>query len=248
MARGDNGRQALRRDLDSQAPGTTPQVTEEMRHSRNDAYEEIQKERERLLGSLHDTVLQSLEYIASGGYGSEPDPQTLRAVAAHAADDLRACLEGLHDEGEESCGLLDGLREVVAEARSLATADLQLVEGPNDGSVEGSDAAALTLAVREALTNVRKHARATRVVVYCESEHGQALVTVRDDGVGMERKRITGGGLGVRHSIIKRLADRSGSAAFESSPGCGTVVTLRLGDVEGVAEPGGQLRVGGAGR
>jgi signal transduction histidine kinase len=233
--------------LDSQAPGTTPQLTEDERRSRDDAYEEIQKERERLLGSLHDTVLQSLEYIASGGYGSEPDPQTLRAVAARAADDLRACLEGLHDEGEDSCGLLEGLREVVAEAQALAKADLQLVEGPNDGSVEGSDAAALTLAVREALTNVRKHARASRVIVYCESEDGQALVTVRDDGVGMERKRIRGGGLGVRHSIIQRLADHSGEASFESSPGCGTVVTLRLGDDEGVAQSGVQAGVAEAG-
>ena len=215
----------MRRDSDSQAPRT-----------RDEAYEEIQRERERLLGSLHDTVLQSLEYIASGGYGSEPDPETLRAVAARAADDLRACLEGLHDDGDESCGLVDGLREVVSEAQALVTTDLQLVEGPNDGSVEGADAAALTLAVREALTNVRKHARASRVVVYCESEDGTALVTVRDDGVGMERRRITGGGLGVRHSIIKRLADRSGDASFESSPGCGTVVTLRLGSAEHVTE------------
>jgi signal transduction histidine kinase len=170
-------------------------------------------------------------------------------VAARAADDLRACLEGLHDEGEESCGLVDGLREVVAEAQALATAELQLVEGPNDGSVEGADAAALTLAVREALTNVRKHARATRVVVYCESSDGQALVTVRDDGVGMERKRIgSGSGLGLRHSIIKRLADRSGSATFESRPGCGTLVSLRLGPTEDLDESVVETRAAEAGR
>ena len=229
----------MRRDSDSQAPVTTPQLKDDAPRSRDELYEEIRRERERLLGSLHDTVLQSLEYIASGGYGSEPDPETLRAVAARAADDLRACLEGLHDEGGESCGLVDGLREVVAEADALASADLQLVEGPNDGSVEGADAAALTLAVREALTNVRKHAQATRVVVYCESEAGQALVTIRDNGVGMDRNRITRrGGLGLRHSIIKRLADRSGNANFQSSPGEGTLVTLRIGGLEGVTESG----------
>lgn len=240
----------MRRDSDSQAPSTTPQLTDDtQRQGRDEVYEEIQRERERLLGSLHDTVLQSLEYIASGGYGSEPDPDTLRAVAARAADDLRACLEGLDADGGEPCGLVDGLREVVAEAQALATADLQFVEGPNDGSVDGSDAAALTLAVREALTNARKHARAERIVVYCESEAGHAVVTVRDDGVGMNRNRLSGGGgFGLRHSIIKRLADRSGSATFQSTPGEGTLVTLRIGGVEGVTESTVEPRVAGARR
>ena len=69
-----------------------------------------------------------------------------------------------------------------------------------------------------------------------------------DDGVGMERARIGGGsGLGVRHSIIRRLADRSGQASFDSSPGQGTLVTLRLGDGEHVELAGGP-RIREAGR
>ena len=228
----------MRRDSDSRAPSTFTQQEPEgpQDDGRSAAYEEIQRERERLLGSLHDTVLQSLEYIATAGYGSEPDPDTLRAVAARAADDLRACLEGLHDGGRESCGLVEGIREVTEEAATLAEAEIEFVEGPNDGSIDGSDAAALTLATREALTNARKHAHASRVVVYCESDDGKALVTVRDDGVGMEPLRIRSGGLGVRHSIIRRLADRSGSASFESSPGSGTLVTLRLRSAEHVVD------------
>lgn len=202
-----------------------------------EVHEELQRERERLLGSLHDTVLQSLEYIATGGYGGAPDVESLRAVAARAADDLRACLEGLHGDGEESCGLVEGLQEVVREARAFESFSIDFVEGPNDGSVEGADAAALTLAVREALTNARKHAHADRVVVYCESEGGEAVVSVRDDGVGMEQARVgRRSGLGIRHSIIRRLADRSGDACFESSPGAGTLVTLRLGPGEHVEE------------
>lgn len=238
----------MRRNSDSQAPPTAEQhQPQEDSQQRLLAYEEVQREREALLGSLHDTVLQSLEYIATGGYGSQPDPDTLRAVAARAADDLRACLEGLHDQGKDSCGLVQGIREIADEAKALTEADLEFVEGPNDGSVDGADAAALTLAVREALTNVRKHARADRVVVYCESEAGEALVTVRDDGVGMEPVRIRSGGLGVRHSIIRRLADRSGSASFESGPGCGTLVTLRLGACADAVESS-NGRPAGAGR
>lgn len=239
----------MRRDLDSQAPqeGRIP-GSSRAEAGGLEMHEELQRERERLLGSLHDTVLQSLEYIATGGYGGTPDIEALRAVAARAADDLRNCLEGLHEDGSESCGLVDGLAEVAREARAFNSFEIDLVEGPNDGSVEGSDAAALILAVREALTNARKHANADRVIVYCESDSGEALVTVRDDGVGMERARIGGGsGLGVRHSIIRRLADRSGQASFDSSPGQGTLVTLRLGNGEYLEHAGGS-RIGEAGR
>ena len=236
----------MRRDMDSQAPQTRPSPNSDAHEADAAEASEIQRERERILGSLHDTVLQSLEYIAAGGYGSEPDVEALRSVAARAADDLRACLEGLHGAGDESCGLVDGLREVVAEATELTPCKIDFVEGPNDGSVEGADAAALTLAVREALTNVRKHARASRVVVYCESETGEAIVTVRDDGVGMGHARV-GDGLGLRHSIIRRLADRSGSASFQSAPGAGTVVTLRIGSGEGVSESGSADQVASTG-
>jgi signal transduction histidine kinase len=182
-------------------------------------------EHDRIRAWLHDGPLQALDYIAAGGYGAGADPSDLLALAARAANDLRDFIEHLGDV-PETVPLAEGLRGVVAEARLFAQHQIELVIGPCDGSAAGPDAAALAAAAREALTNARKHARARRVVVYCEERLGAALVSVKDNGMGLEPSATPG--LGVHCSICDRLESRGGSARIEGT-GSGTLVTLTVG-------------------
>ena len=124
-------------------------------------------------------------------------------------------------------GLVDGLRSLAVAAREVSDTDVHVVVGPDDGSLEPTQAAVLVAAAREALTNVRKHARATRAVVYCEIAEGSAVVSVRDDGHGFD-PRTQPRGTGLRESIEGRLARVGGSALIESAPGAGTHVSLQL--------------------
>jgi signal transduction histidine kinase len=103
-----------------------------------------------------------------------------------------------------------------------------------DGSVYGAEAAALVGAVREALNNVHKHAHASRVIVRCETSEAGARVVVSDDGVGVDLAHAVAG-IGLRHSIIDRMASTGGHASVASEPGNGTLVTLTTGITEGVA-------------
>jgi signal transduction histidine kinase len=84
---------------------------------------------------------------------------------------------------------------------------------------------ALAGAVSEALTNVGKHAEASRVVVYAEPQDGQVFVSVRDDGVGFDTE-VVAEGLGLRGSVRQRLAAVGGRSAVRSTPGGGTEVQL----------------------
>jgi signal transduction histidine kinase len=84
---------------------------------------------------------------------------------------------------------------------------------------------ALAGAVSEALTNVGKHAEASRVVVYAEPQGGQVFVSVRDDGVGFDTE-VVAEGLGLRGSVRQRLAAVGGRSAVHSTPGSGTEVQL----------------------
>src|SRR4051794_30351435 len=175
---------------------------------------------------LHDTVLQTLEYLAAGGYADEPDPQRLMQVAADAADELRAYVEGRAPAAAPT--LADGLRLLVGREARLAAHEVRLVIRRDDGSLRGSAAEDAVAAVGELLTNVRKHAAARRATVRCDVADGVAVLEVSDDGVGFE----TGGaavGTGLRVSVAARMAAHGGSAHVRSRPGAGTLVRLRLG-------------------
>lgn len=180
-------------------------------------------ERRRLRCALHDATLQTLEYLGNDGYDSVLAREEIVALAERARRDLLAAV----DEPVVACELLPGLREVVSETRATAGLEVELVTGEVDESVHGEEAAALVAAVREALNNVRKHARAQRVVVQCEATEGEARITVRDDGVGFDPSTATSG-VGLVSSIADRVTEHGGRARLHSAPGRGVLVTLTM--------------------
>jgi signal transduction histidine kinase len=187
---------------------------------------------QREVGAMvHDTALQALEYLACDGYGAELDADTVRKVGNDAAVELRGHL--LRLGAPEPCELVSALEQVVSTAQRRGTVEVKMVTELH-GSVYGAEAAALVGAVREALNNVHKHAKASRVVVRCETSEAGARVVVSDDGVGVDLAHAVAG-IGLRHSIIERMASTGGHAAVASEPGNGTLVTLTTGTTQGVA-------------
>ena len=180
---------------------------------------------------LHDTALQALEYLACDGYGAELDAATIRQVADDAAVEMRGNL--LRLGVEEPCELVSSLEQVVSSAQKRGTVEVEMVTELR-GSVYGAEAAALAGAVREALNNVHKHAKASRVIVRCETSDAGARVVVSDDGVGVDLAHATAG-IGLRHSILERMANSGGRAVVASEPGSGTLVTLTTGTTQEVA-------------
>jgi signal transduction histidine kinase len=84
--------------------------------------------------------------------------------------------------------------------------------------------------VQEALTNVRKHARARRVRIAFTSEDGWACVTVQDDGQGFDPGAPPAGleeRVGLR-VMRERAEEVGGSLSLHSTPGQGTTVVVRV--------------------
>src|SRR3954452_6325211 len=133
---------------------------------------------------LHDTTLQTLEYIAqAGALGAGADLERVMRLAAREATDLRYLLEGVVGDAPKS--LAQTLRCVVEDAAAFADHRIELALGPLDDSLDRLTIVELGGAVREALTNARKHAEATKVTVYAEECDGRTLITVHDDGRGV---------------------------------------------------------------
>jgi anti-sigma regulatory factor (Ser/Thr protein kinase) len=172
---------------------------------------------------LHDTTLQVLEYVAAGGYGLCTETATINEVAAHASADLIEWLRAPQAPPDLSAQLVD----VVREAQAFGLAGLELHVAANLPVLERAAARALTGAMREALTNTRKHAHASRVRVTAVAGDGQVDVVVLDDGIGIAS--IAGDeGLGIAHSVRGRLARAGGDAVLRSELGRGTEVRLTM--------------------
>lgn len=85
--------------------------------------------------------------------------------------------------------------------------------------------AALFRVAQEALTNVARHAQASRAVVTLSYLDEVVLLDVRDDGRGMARGRSGGFGLS---SMRQRIRSIGGSVEIESEDGRGTAVSASV--------------------
>ena len=89
-------------------------------------------------------------------------------------------------------------------------------------------ASALFRIMQESLTNVSRHARANRVEVRLERSGPQAVLSVSDDGVGMEREaRAKPRSFGLR-GISERVLLLEGQMQIASAPGTGTTLVVRI--------------------
>lgn len=201
--------------------------------------EEVQRlsvleDRERIARELHDTIIQRLFatgmglQAAAGADGSDLPQRVLGAV-----DDLDEVIVEIRDTifALESADRQRGLRaRVLDEAQdwggSLGFAPHVRFHGPIDASVSDALAEQVVAALREALSNVTRHARASRVDILLDVEDGLVL-EVADDGVGFDATARRDGGLGLRN-LEDRAVALGGALELDTAPGEGTSVRWRV--------------------
>ncbi len=190
-----------------------------------------EEERLHLARELHDDPLQQLTYLTrvlddSGlAGGTREAVREARRIANGAAVGLRRLIRGLRPPVLDDLGLLPALRQLVSEVqeRTGVTVELNAV-GPEVRPAPEIELAAYRIA-QEALSNVARHARATRVTVELAVED-QLVLTVADDGRGFAPGRRTAGfGLA---GMRERATLAGGAVTVRSQVGRGTSVTLAL--------------------
>jgi signal transduction histidine kinase len=169
---------------------------------------------------LHDTALATLTAIARGGLDVRADE--VRARCARDAAYLRLMMQGERLSPESLTVALAGA------AREAAGIGLRVhpMCGALTPDLDISVVTAFALAVREALNNVRLHARTGDAWLTAAQEGGKVVVRVVDRGAGFARASV-GAGRGIDDSILGRMRDAGGDALVESAPGQGTTVELR---------------------
>jgi signal transduction histidine kinase len=199
-------------------------------------------DRARIARDLHDTVIQRL--FATGlslqGTAALIPTDPVRAVdrVEAAVDDLdvtvkqiRSAIFGLEDRGAEAEGYAAGVRsrvlDLVREARPLlAQEPTVLFEGPVDASTPDELVPDLLATLREALSNVGRHAHATHVEVQLAVSGGELVLSVRDDGTGPPGPDVARGrGLA---NMTARADRRGGTLDLRPGDQAGTALTWRV--------------------
>jgi signal transduction histidine kinase len=92
-------------------------------------------------------------------------------------------------------------------------------------------ATAIRDSVREALTNVARHAAVSEASMTVLQDGHRLVVEISDTGVGFDPDQVPPQRRGISESITARMARAGGTATVRSAPGQGTVVHLEWADV-----------------
>jgi signal transduction histidine kinase len=198
----------------------------------------------RLAFDVHDGPMQTL--VAAGFSLRELEhavgelglpPERSRALLAGIdglAGELAGAekaLRGLITALEHGTPEIDALDAIVAEeiarfrARTGTTVHATVAEGFQPDT--HSQAIAVRSVLREALSNVAKHAGASRVDVTVQASSSGILVEVADDGHGFDPESVRAGSIGLT-SMRQRVELLGGEFSVLSRPGGPTVVTALL--------------------
>jgi len=187
------------------------------------------EERERIAKELHDGIIQSLFAVGMSLQGT-----ALTAGNVETSGRIEKAVASLDDVIRDLRNYIFGLRPGVLADRQLDQALRQLGDEVRERSREtvnvevdaalaaqlSSRSADIVQVTREALSNVTRHARASRADVRLERQGSNAVLIIQDDGVGIHPGTDSSGN-GLRN-MRERAARLGGTLEMTSGTGKGT--------------------------
>ncbi|MEV5314556.1 MULTISPECIES: GAF domain-containing sensor histidine kinase [unclassified Streptomyces] len=199
----------------------------------------IAEERSRLAHELHDAVSQKLFSLRLTAQAAtalvDRDParakcelQQVAALAAEAADELRAAVVELRPAALDEDGLVATLRTQIQVLDRAHTARVSF-DSCGVRALPATQEEALLRVAQEALHNALRHSGADRVDVALEKRGNGAVLRVTDDGSGFDPRQVRRAG---RHLGLVSMRDRAGGVGgrltVESAPGKGTTIEMEV--------------------
>jgi signal transduction histidine kinase len=194
-----------------------------------------EEERRNLSRELHDHVAQVLTGLRMGLGGIErtsgdPRVSTVVAECRKLVDDMfrtvRDLALGLRPSMLDDFGLEAALEWHVRDFSRRCDVDVQLKMEGDFASLPDKHRTCVYRVIQEAMTNCARHAQAATILVEVTSHEGQLLVSVTDDGIGLDPDRGRRG-LGLR-GIEERVKELRGSMTISRRGGAGTTVGVLL--------------------
>jgi signal transduction histidine kinase len=197
-----------------------------------------EQERQRIAAELHDSLGQSLLVIKNRAALAKLTSHDLPAAfqqldqiadsTTHAIQEVRQIAYNLRPHHLDNIGLTRSLEELLRRVEETSGLGIAYDIAPLDGAFPKEAEINCYRIVQEAISNIIKHAQATRAGVEIEREPERLLLTIRDNGCGFVVQEP-----GERRGFgLARMAERArllgGSYRVESAPGKGTTVVVEL--------------------
>ena len=195
-----------------------------------------EEERKRISRELHDDTAQilfaQLLRVTALKSSSNPEVQTtaatLEEMTAEALEGVRRLALELRPPALDDLGLHAALADLAQRFSEQLGVPVEIeTRGPR-GRLPSEVELVLYRVAQEALTNVAKHAQATRVSIDLERQADDVTLSVVDDGIGFDPMRVTTGdgrglGLGL-FGMAERVSLVGGAFAIWSQPRQGTEI------------------------
>ncbi len=185
-----------------------------------------QAERERIARDLHDllghtlTVIVLKSDIANRMFAVDPEMAhreigEVEQTARKALAEVREAVVGYRAEGF--------VAEVTQARRALSAAGVQMTTNIEPELLTEAQVNTMCLALREAVTNVVRHAKATVCTLELKLKEQQVLLTIEDNGAG----ELHAEGSGLR-GMRERLSALGGQLQLQRARGGGTRLTIDI--------------------
>ncbi len=196
----------------------------------------VYEDRDRVARDLHDTVIQRLFAVTlslqsmAGAAEAAGMADRLKEAVSNLDATIRQVRSTIYELG--SAGIDQGVRAtLLALIRDLnAVVGFEVrtsLDGPVDAAISDEVAEHLLSTVREALTNVGRHAQATEAAVNLTVKGGRCILRVRDNGRGVDEAEAGEGGLGLVN--LRRRAEKlHGQLVIENLETGGTLLTWQV--------------------
>jgi signal transduction histidine kinase len=196
-----------------------------------------ERERQLVAYEIHDGLAQYLsaaimhletyEVGLPGGVGSDSHINEVLRLLREATAEARHLIAGLRPPALDELGLVAAIETLVADAR-LEIPHVEFAAALAEERLPADWETTLFRIAQESLTNIRRHARASRATIgLTRQPDGGILLQIRDDGRGFDPTAIPPQHFGLE-GIKQRAAFLGGTATVTSSPGQGTVIEIRL--------------------
>jgi signal transduction histidine kinase len=201
-------------------------------------------ERQRLAREIHDTLAQGLTGIITQLEAAEQAQEhsvvwqrhvdQALTLARESLTEARRSVQALRPEPLESSRLADAIGDMATHWSESASVPLHFETTGRPTPLLVDLEVTLFRVAQEALTNVAKHARASKVGVTLSYMDDVTLLDVRDDGMGFTPGSTTAGsrsaaghGFGLK-GMGQRLQRVGGRLEIESAPGAGTAISASV--------------------
>jgi signal transduction histidine kinase len=193
-------------------------------------------ERRRLARELHDETGQALTSILLGLRAVEeaggPDEMStaasnLRELVVGTLQDVRRLAVQLRPKALDDFGLVAAVEHLVQTFSEATAIRVDLEAQLGDKRLPAEVETTLYRIVQEALTNIVKHAGASRVSILMVRSSGSATVVIEDDGQGFDPTEPREEGMGIM-GMRERVELHEGRLTVESTPGSGATLVAEV--------------------